>query len=81
MDLFEDQETRWAREIQESSARVYWRIRQAVDIRVKKKRKALYQDWRKEFGDDIARESARLTEATMAGTFDINKLWLKIKSK
>jgi hypothetical protein len=54
-------------------------VRQAIEIRNKKKRKELYYEWRKTYGDDIARESAKIAEATMAGTFSLDKLWNMIR--
>lgn len=38
------------------------------------KRRELYQEWRKEFGDDVARESAKYSEAVIAGQTDLFKL-------
>lgn len=70
-DLFEQeltQEERWAKEIRETQIAVQMRVDSALLLaRNKTKRKALYQSWRKEFGDDIARESARFTEALISG--------------
>ena len=71
-DLFEEelnQEERWAKEIRECQIAVQIRVDSALALgRNKAKRKALYQAWRKEFGDDIARESAKFTEALINGT-------------
>jgi hypothetical protein len=58
---------------------VYWRIRQGIEIRTKKKRKELYYSWRELHGDDLARESAKLSEAALAGELDLNKIWLMVK--
>jgi hypothetical protein len=71
-DLFEDQaknqEELWAIQIQECQWEVQGRVDAALALgRAKTKRKELYARWRKEFGDDIARESARLAEAILTG--------------
>lgn len=73
-DLFQDQEKEltqeeiWARDIRATQMAVQIRVDTALSLgRNKTKRKALYQSWRKEFGDDIARESARFAEALING--------------
>lgn len=63
-----DQEELWKKQIRETQLAVQMRVDTALLLaRNKTKRKALYQSWRKEFGDDIARESAKFTEALIAG--------------
>lgn len=70
-DLFEEplsQEEIWKQQIKETQLAVQMRVDTALQLaRHKTKRKALYQSWRKEFGDDIARESAKFTEALISG--------------
>lgn len=70
-DLFEaelTQEEIWARDIRACQLAVQQRVDTALALgRNQTKRKALYQVWRKEFGDDIARESAKFTEALISG--------------
>lgn len=67
-DLFEDQaksqEELWQIQLKETQIAFQQRVETAwVLARKVTARKALYAKWRKELGDDIARESARFTEA------------------
>ena len=71
-DLFEDQaksqEELWQIQIQETQIAFQQRVETGwVLARKLKERKALYAKWRKELGDDIARESARFVEAIIKG--------------
>lgn len=71
-DLFEDQaqsqEELWQVQIKEAQIRFQQRVETALALANKKtKRKELYYVWRKELGDDVARESARFAEAMMKG--------------
>lgn len=71
-DLFEileePQETLWAQQLAECQQRFIARIEEASKLRTNKKaRKELYQKWRKELGDDAARESANYVEALLMG--------------
>lgn len=73
MDLFEDQaqsqEELWQIQIKENQIRFQQRVETALALANKKtKRKELYAKWRKELGDDVARESARFAEAMMLGS-------------
>ena len=81
-DLFSDQlsqEEKWAIEIQECRDRVETRVMQALAIgRNKTKRKELYQTWRTQFGDDIARESAKLAEVIIKGDLEMPK-WFRAR--
>lgn len=64
----ETQEEIWAREIRECQMRFQQRVQEALEFpRNQKKRKEIYQRWRKEFGDDIARESAKFAEGLITG--------------
>lgn len=71
-DLFEDQaksqEELWQIQIKETQIAFQRRVETAwVLARKVTQRKALYAKWRKELGDDVARESARFTEALIKG--------------
>lgn len=71
-DLFADQalsqEELWQIQIKETQIAFQQRVETAcVLARKVKERKALYAKWRKELGDDIARESARFAEALIKG--------------
>jgi len=80
-DLFEKeltQEERWSLEIKECQVRVQMRVEQAIATRSKVKRKDLYKSWRQAYGDDTARESAKLAEAILTGVMSRPK-WFEKK--
>lgn len=81
-DLFSDQlsqEEKWQIEIQECRDRVETRVMQALAIgRNKTKRKELYKTWRTQYGDDIARESAKMSEAIIKGDLEMPK-WFRAR--
>lgn len=65
----EDQETRWAREIQEYRVRFEARVHAAMKFaRNKANRMKYYTELRKEIGDDAAREVAKMVEGIIKGT-------------
>lgn len=71
-DLFEDQATSqeelWQIQIKETQIAFQRRVETGWILgRKVSKRKELYAKWRKELGDDIARESARFVEALLKG--------------
>jgi hypothetical protein len=77
-DLFEDpQEILWAQQIAECQQRFIARIEEGSKLRNKKARKDLYQKWRRELGDDTARESANYVEALLMGKVSWPK-WHKL---
>lgn len=64
-DLFEDPVQQ---RLAETRKRFMARIEEGAKLRRDKKaRKQLYARWRQEFGDDIARESAKYVEALLDG--------------
>lgn len=69
-----EQEERWARELNESRRRLAARVREAVMTTSPTRRRALYQRWRDELGDDAARESAKFAEACIAGRRKVYEL-------
>lgn len=81
-DLFDDQltqEEKWQIQLQECRDRVESRVMAALQLgRAKTKRKELYKLWRTQYGDDIAKESAKLTEAIIKGEMEIPK-WFRIR--
>jgi hypothetical protein len=83
-DLFTDQlsqEEKWAIEIQDCRDRVESRVMEALALgRAKTKRKELYKSWRTQYGDDIAKESAKLVEAIIKGDLEIPK-WFRIRRR
>lgn len=69
-DLFEqpkDQEQIWKEQLDETRRKFQLRVEEAVRVRAAARRKVIYQRWRQEFGDDIARESARFVETYLKG--------------
>lgn len=63
-------EDAWAEELKKTQRAFFLRVQQGVDLVGKpKERKALYQKWRQEFGDDTARSSAKTVESIMSGKF------------
>ena len=64
-DLFEDPVQA---QLIETQKRFMKRIEEGAALRRnQKERKQLYARWRQEFGDDVARESAKYVEALLAG--------------
>lgn len=55
------------------------RVKAAIKMPSPTRRRALYESWRKEFGDDIARESAKYAEACLAGSVSIDPFIQMIK--
>lgn len=62
-----EQEAKWAQELRECRLRFIQRVRAAVAFTSPTRRTALYQEWRKEIGDNAARETAKFSEAVIAG--------------
>lgn len=76
----EDQETRWAREIQEARIRFEDQVWDAMKhARNKANRKKHYTQLRQEIGDTAAREVAKMVEAILAGTGRYPKWFRKLK--
>lgn len=79
-DLFTEQltqEEKWAIEIQHCRDQVEQRVTHALSLgRSQAKRKELYKSWRLLHGDDIARESAKFTEALISGKVQMPK-WFR----
>lgn len=69
-----EQERIWDQHKHECLERMVKRVRQAVAIRSPGMRSELYQSWRKEHGDNVARESAKFAEAVLAGHTSLSKL-------
>lgn len=70
----EQQEKLWAEQLHECRVRLVKRVEQAVVIRSPGKRTELYQSWRKEHGDNVARESARYAEGVLSGRLTLRPL-------
>jgi hypothetical protein len=74
-----EQEKKWAEELLACRKRLIARIKLATSMSSPTKRYALYTEWRKEHGDDTARESAKISEAVLEGRFDLRKLERMVK--
>lgn len=73
----DEQEALWAKQLNECRIRLVDRVKLAVSTTSPTKRTELYQRWRKELGDDTARESAKFAEAVIAGRrkiFDLERM-------
>jgi hypothetical protein len=62
-----EQEALWREELKQARTRLIERVREASKFSSPTRRYALYQEWRKELGDDVARESAKYTEGVIEG--------------
>lgn len=69
-----EQEERWAKELAECRRRLVERVKKGVYLSSPTRRRALYQEWRKELGDDCARESAKFVEAIFEGRAKLSDL-------
>lgn len=62
-----EQENRWAQELYESRKRFVENVRLALQTRSPTRRRELYEEWRKKYGDDTTRSYARYAESIYAG--------------
>lgn len=69
-----EQEELWAKQLHECRVNLVKRVEQAIVIRSPGKRTELYQSWRKEHGDNVARESARYAEGILSGRLSLRPL-------
>ncbi len=76
----QEQEERWARELHAARLKFIARVKLGVSMSSPTRRRALYQDWRKELGDNIARESAKYVEAVFEGRRNIGELEKMVKN-
>lgn len=74
-----DQEELWAAQLREHRLRLIARVREASSLTSPTRRRALYQQWREELGDDTARESAKFSEAVIAGRRNLYDLERMVK--
>lgn len=71
----QEQEIKWQEEKDYHLRRLVDILYQAVPFHQNQKaRQALYQKWRKDYGDDRAREAARYTEECVKGKVTIKSL-------
>ena len=76
----QEREERWAKELHEARLKFLARVKLGASMSSPTRRRALYQDWRKELGDDIARESAKFVEAVLEGRRKISELEKMVKN-
>lgn len=69
-----NQEETWAQELYESRLRFIKRVKLALNTPSPTRRYAMYHEWRKEIGDNAAREQARFAEAVREGRVSLKKL-------
>ena len=62
-----EQEYKWACELYDSRKRFVEHVRIALDTRSPTRRRQLYEEWRKKYGDDLTRWYAKSAEAIYAG--------------
>ena len=74
-----DQEAIWREELKAARIRFIKRVREACSMSSPTRRRALYQQWRADLGDDIARESAKYAEAVLAGRLKLEPLEKMVK--
>lgn len=73
------QEEEWARQLKESRTRFVAHVKEAIALRSPTRRRELYQRWRTEYGDDIARSYAKYAEACIEGRVSIEPIERMIK--
>ena len=67
-------EVYWAEQLRESRKRFVAHVRQALALTSPTRRRALYEQWRKDYGDDTARSYAKYAEACIAGHVKIEPI-------
>lgn len=70
----------WARQLYECRQRFAAHVRQALSTTSPTRRKALYQQWRQDYGDDIARSYAKYAEACLSGRVRIEPIERMVES-
>ena len=76
----EEQEEVWARQLYECRKRFAAHVRKAISTTSPTRRKELYQQWRQDYGDDIARSYAKYAEACIAGRVRIEPIERMVES-
>lgn len=64
----------WAQQLKESRVRFVAHVKQAIALRSPTRRRELYQEWRKQYGDDRARSYAKYAEACIEGRVSIEPI-------
>lgn len=73
------QEAEWAKQLLECRTQFVKHVKLAINTKSPTRRKELYAQWRKDYGDDIARSYARYAEKCIAGTLSIEPIERMIK--
>lgn len=74
-----EQEARWAQELRETRTKFVKHVRQAMCIGSPTRRRQLYEQWRKDYGDDTARAYAKYTEGCLKGDLSIEPIERMLK--
>lgn len=69
-----EQEADWQQQLYESRKRFVADVKKAIATTSPTRRRQLYEEWRKNYGDDSARTKAKFAEACIAGTVSIEKI-------
>lgn len=75
----QEQEAVWEEKRLFYLKRLVDRVEAAMKLTSPTRRRALYEEWRKELGDDVARESAKFAEAALMRTVSLEKLKSMLK--
>jgi hypothetical protein len=70
----QERERIWAEEFHQKRKRFVETIESAVRFTSPSRRRDLYEEWRKEHGDDWARARAKFAEGVVAGRLKLDKL-------
>lgn len=75
-----EQEAVWQRQLYESRKLFVACVERAIAISSPTRRRALYEEWRTQFGDDSARSKAKFAEACLAGAVKIEGIRSMVKA-
>lgn len=73
------EEEQWAKQLLECRTKFVKHVRLAMNTGSPTRRRALYEQWRKDYGDDIARSYAKYAEGCIAGKLTIEPIERMIK--
>lgn len=75
-----EQEAEWQRQLYEGRKAFVAAVEEAVALTSPTRRRALYEEWRKKYGDISARSKAKFAEACLAGTVSLKNLKAMIEA-
>lgn len=67
----DEQEAQWQRQLYESRKGMVKCVTQVLVVTSPTRRRAIYEQWRQQYGDSIARTRAKYAEACIAGTVSL----------